>query len=156
MTKLALVRLKSTMLELIIKMAMQKLAEKMGPNSLGQNETQNAASEGASELINRLTQGIGGGQLSQITSLFSNDGNSTESNPVFQGIQSKLGEILQNQGMSAQDAQAEAQNTAPDLINSLKDKFLSQDEADKGFDLGAIAEMAGGAGGILNIAKKLF
>jgi len=155
-TKLALVRLKSTMLELIIKMAMQKLAEKMGPNSLGQNETQNAASEGASELINRLTQGIGGGQLSQITSLFSNDGNSTESNPVFQGIQSKLGEILQNQGMSAQDAQAEAQNTAPDLINSLKDKFLSQDEADKGFDLGAIAEMAGGAGGILNIAKKLF
>ncbi|MDB4107483.1 hypothetical protein N9595_03355 [Bacteroidia bacterium] len=144
------------MLELIIKMAMQKLAEKMGPNSLGQNETQNAASEGASELINRLTQGIGGGQLSQITSLFSNDGNSTESNPVFQGIQSKLGEILQNQGMSAQDAQAEAQNTAPDLINSLKDKFLSQDEADKGFDLGAIAEMAGGAGGILNIAKKLF
>ena len=144
------------MLELIENMAMQKLAEKMGPNSPGQNETQNAASEGASELINSLTQAIGGGQLSQITSLFSNDGNSTESNPVFQGIQSKLGAILQNQGMSAQEAQAEAQNTAPDIINSLKDKFLSQDESDKGFDLGAIAEMAGGAGGILNIAKKLF
>ena len=135
---------------------MQKLAEKMGPNSLGQEETQNAASEGASELISSLTQGIGGGQLSQITSLFSNDGNSTESNPIFQGIQSKLGDILQNQGMSASDAQAEAQNTAPDLINSLKDKFLSQDEGDKGFDLGAIADMAGGAGDILNMAKKLF
>ena len=135
---------------------MQKLAEKMAPNSLGQTETQNAASQGASELINSLTQGIGGGQLSQITSLFSNDGNSTESNPIFQGIQSKLGDILQNQGMSASEAQAEAQNTAPDLINSLKDKFLSQDDADKGFDLGAITDMAGGAGGILNIAKKLF
>jgi hypothetical protein len=144
------------MLDLIKTMAMQKLAEKMGPNSLGQAETQNAASEGASELINSLTQGIGGGQLSQITSLFSNDGNSTESNPIFQGIQSKLGDILQNQGMSESEAQAEAQNTAPYLINSLKDKFLSQDEGDKGFDLGAIAEMAGGAGGILNIAKKLF
>ena len=135
---------------------MQQLAEKMAPNSLGQNETQNAANEGASELINSLTQGIGGGQLSQITSLFSNDGNSTESNPLFQGIQSKLGDILQNQGMNKQEARAEAQNTAPDLINSLKDKFLSQDEADKDFDLGAIAEMAGGASGILNMAKKLF
>lgn len=135
---------------------MQKLGEKMAPNSLGQNETQNAASEGASELINSLTQGVGGGQLSQITSLFSNDGNSTESNPIFQGIQSKLGDILQNQGMNEQEALAEAQNTAPDLINSLKDKFLSQDEADKGFDLGAIAEMAGGTSGILNMAKKLF
>jgi len=135
---------------------MQKLGEKMAPNSLGQNETQNAASEGASELINSLTQGVGGGQLSQITSLFSNDGNSTESNPIFQGIQSKLGDILQNQGMNEQEARAEAQNTAPDLINSLKDKFLSQDEADKGFDLGAIAEMAGGTSGILNMAKKLF
>ena len=128
----------------------------MAPNSLGQNETQNAASEGASELINSLTQGVGGGQLSQITSLFSNDGNSTESNLIFQGIQSKLGDILQNQGMNEQEARAEAQNTAPDLINSLKDKFLSQDEADKGFDLGAIAEMAGGTSGILNMAKKLF
>lgn len=58
--------------------------------------------------------------------------------------------------MSASEAQAEAQNTAPDLINSLKDKFLSQDEADKSFDLGAIADIAGGAGGILNMAKKLF
>ena len=94
--------------------------------------------------------------MSQITSLFSNDGNSTESNPIFQGIQSKLGDILQNQGMNEQEALAEAQNTAPDLINSLKDKFLSQDEADKGFDLGAIAEMAGGTSGILNMAKKLF
>ena len=36
-------------------MAMQKLGEKMAPNSLGQNETQNATSEGASELINSLT-----------------------------------------------------------------------------------------------------
>lgn len=32
-------------------MATQKLAEKMAPNSLGQSETQNAASEGVSEWI---------------------------------------------------------------------------------------------------------
>jgi len=144
------------MIDMLKNMAMQKLVEKMAPNSLGQTETQNAASEGASALISSLTQGIGAGQISQITSLFSNDGNSTESNPIFQGIQSQLGGILQNQGMSAQEAEVEARNTAPDLINSLKDKFLSTDEADKGFDLGAIADLAGGAGGMLNIAKKLF
>lgn len=144
------------MLDLLKTMAMQKLAEKMAPNSLGVSETQNAASEGASELISSLTQGLGAGQLSQVTSLFSNDGNSTESNTIFQGIQSKLGDILQNQGMSAQEAQAEAQSTAPDLINSLKDKFLSQDEADKGFDLSSLTDLAGGAGGMLDIAKKLF
>lgn len=149
-------RPKSTMLDLLKTMAMQKLAEKMAPNSLGTTETQNAASEGATELINSLTQGIGAGQLSQITSLFSNDGISTESNPIFQGIQSKLGDALQKQGMNAAEAKVEAQNTAPDLINSLKEKFMSQDNADKGFDLGAIADMAGGAGGIMNNAKKLF
>jgi len=67
-----------------------------------------------------------------------------------------LGEVLQQNGMSAQEAQAEAQNRAPDLINSLKDKFLSQDEADKGFDIGSIAELAGGTDGLLKMAKKLF
>ncbi|NNJ56355.1 MAG: hypothetical protein HKP14_09495 [Bacteroidia bacterium] len=141
------------MIEMLKKMAMQKLADKMAPNSLGQNETQAAASEGATELISSLT----GGKLGDITSLFSNDGNSTESNPIFQGLQSKLGDILQSKGMNAQEAQAEAQNTAPDLINSLKDKFLSQDDADKDFDLGNIAGLLGGnTGGILNQVKKLF
>ena len=71
------------MLDLLKTMAMEKLAKKKAPNSLGENETQNAASQGASELINSLAQSIGAGQLSQITSLFSNDGNSTESNPIF-------------------------------------------------------------------------
>lgn len=145
------------MIEMLKKMAMEKLAEKMAPNSLGQNETQAAAGEGASELISSLTQGLAGGNLSDVTSLFSNDGNSTESNPIFQGLQNKLGDILESKGMNAQEAQAEAQNTAPDLINTLKDKFLSQDDADKDFDLGNIAGLLGGdSGGILNQVKKLF
>lgn len=145
------------MLEMLKTMAIQKLAEKMGPNSLGANETQAAASEGASELISSLMKGVGSGQLSQITSLFSNDGTSTESNPIFQGLQSKLGEILQSKGMSAQEAQTEAQNTAPDLINSLKEKFMSNDDADKDFDLGNIAGLLGGnAGGVLGQLKNLF
>lgn len=80
---------------------------------------------------------MSGDQLSQITSLLSNDRDSTESNSIFQAIESKLGDILQNQGLSTQ----KAQDAAPDLINSLKDKFVSNDEANKGFDLGAIADL---------------
>lgn len=145
------------MIEMIKKMAMEKLADKMAPNSLGDNETQAAAGEGASELISSLTQGLASGNLSEITSLFSNDGKSTESNPIFQGLQSKIEDILQNKGMDAQEAHAEAQNTAPDLIDTLKEKFLSQDEADKDFDLGNIAGLLGGnSGGILNQVKNLF
>ena len=56
------------MLDLLKIMVMERLAKKMAPNSLGENETQNAASQGASELINSLAQSIGAGQLSQITS----------------------------------------------------------------------------------------
>lgn len=92
------------MLEQIKKIAMQQLAEKMASNSLGQQETQNAANQGASQLINSLTEGITNGQLGQITSLFSNDGNSTQSNPLFQGLQGKMADILQNQGMAAPEA----------------------------------------------------
>lgn len=145
------------MLEKIKTMAMQMLAEKMEPNRLGTNETQAAASEGASELISSLIKEVSNGQLLQITSLFSNDGASTESNPLFQGLQSTLQGILQSKGMSAQEAIDEAQSTAPDLINSLKEKFMSTDDADKDFDLSNIAGLLGGnAVEVLGKRKNLF
>lgn len=136
---------------------MQQLAERMAPNSLGQNETNAAASEGASELINSLTQNISAGNISQITSLFSNDGTSTEGNSITQGLVAKLGSILQNNGMSANEAQVEAQNTAPGVIDSIKERFLSTDEADKGFDLNNIAGLlTENSGGIFGQIKKMF
>lgn len=144
------------MLEQIKKIAMQQLAEKMASNSLGQQETQNAANQGASQLINSLTEGITNGQLCQITSLFSNDGNSTQSNPLFQGLQGKMADILQNQGMAAPEAQNEAQHRAPEMIDAIKERFLSDDPKDREFDLGSIAELAGGKEGLMNMAKSLF
>ena len=58
--------------------------------------------------------------------------------------------------MSAEEAKTEAANTTPDLINSLKDKFQSQDEADAGFNLESLTDLIpGGAGGLLNKAKNL-
>ena len=92
------------MLDLLKKMATNKLSEFMGPNSLDNEKTNEAANEGANELISSLTEKIKGGGLSEVTSLFSNDGNSTESNPIFSMITDKLGGILQNKGMDSNQA----------------------------------------------------
>lgn len=145
------------MLEQLKKMAMQKMVEKMAANVLGNNETNAAASEGAGELINGLMDQVKGGNISQITSLFSNDATSTESNPIAQNLIGKLGGILQAKGMNANEAQAEANNVAPAILDSIKDRFLSSDEADKDFDLNNVAGLLGNnAGGILGAVKKLF
>jgi len=145
------------MLELLKNLAFQKLQEKMQSNSLGAAETTAAAEEGSSQLVNSLMGAIGGGNLSAVTSLFSNDGNATEDNGIFQSLTGTLGEVLQSKGMSAQEAQAEASNIAPGLVDGLKEKFLSNAAADSGFDLSQLASLAGGdSGSLLDKAKGLF
>ncbi len=144
------------MLDQLKSMAMEQMAKKMLGNSLGATETNEAASEGAGAFMEIIQNQISSGNLSQVTALFSGGGDAS-SNGVFNMLQGKLSEILQSKGMSAEEAQTEAQNTAPDLINSLKDKFMSTDDADKAFDLGGLASMVGGdAGDVLNKMKNLF
>ena len=146
------------MVDLLKNLALQKLKEKMLPNSLNADATQAAAEQGSSELINSLMGQVQSGNLGAITSLFSNDGNATEDNGIFQGLVGKLSGVLQNNGMSAQEAQTEASNIAPDLVNSLKDKFLSNDAADSGFDISQIGNLLSdnsGGGSLLDKAKGL-
>ena len=144
------------MLEQLKSLALEKLKEKMLPNSLGADDTAAAAEEGSSELISSLMEQVTGGDLSAITSLFSNDGNATADNGIAQGLIGKLSGILQSKGMNADDAQTEASNLAPDLIDGIKEKFLSTDAADSGFDIGQIANLVGGGGSLLDKAKGLF
>jgi len=145
------------MLEQLKQLAIQKLQEKMASNSLDTEATNGAAEEGASSLIEGLMEKVGGGDLSAITSLFSNDGNATEDNGVFQSLQGKLGEILQSKGMSAEAATEEAGNIAPGLVDSLKEKFLSNEEGDSAFNLESLSGLVGGdAGSLLDKAKGLF
>jgi len=144
------------MLDLLKNMAVEKLKEKMLPNSLGSDATQAAAEQGSSELINGLMDQVKSGDLSAVTSLFSNDGNATQDNGVFQGLVGKLSGVLQNNGMAAAEAQTEANNIAPDLIEGLKEKFLSTNAADSGFDLSQIGSLLGeDTGGLLGKAKGL-
>jgi len=145
------------MLDLLKNLAVQKLKEKMLPNSLGAEATQAAAEQGSSELISGLMSQLQSGDLSAVTSLFSNDGNATADNGIFQGLVGKLSGVLQSQGMSSGEAQTEASNIAPDLIEGIKEKFLSNNAEDSGFDISQIGSLLGGdSGSILDKAKGLF
>lgn len=146
------------MLDLIKNMAMQKLAEKMGPNNLNADATNQAAAEGSNALMETIQSAISGGDMSQLTDLFSSGGASMENNGLFQNVQSKMMEILQSKGMNAAEATSEAQSTVPDIINSLKSKFESTDAADQDFDITKLAGslLGGNAGDMLSKAKGLF
>lgn len=143
------------MFEQLKNLALQQLANKMGSNSLGAQETSAAAEEGSNALLNILKSQIGGGKLDMITDLLSNNGNASESNGIFQELQGKMQDILQAKGMNADEAAAEAKSTTPDLIDSIKSKFESNDSKDQAFDLSNIAGLLGGdAGNLLNKVKS--
>jgi len=143
------------MFESLKRMAMQKLVQKMAPNALSGDATSAAAEQGAGAIIESIKSKLGSGGLSEVQNLFS--GENVESNSLFQDAKQKMTEALQNNGMSAEEAAAEAENTTPDLINSLKEKFQSTDEADKEFDLSNLTNLIpGNAGDLLNKAKNIF
>jgi len=145
------------MLEQLKQLALQKLQEKMSGNSLGASETAEAAGEGAGSLIDIIKEKVSSGQLDQVKDLFSNDGESLENNSIFQNVQGKITDSLKAKGMSEEEAQKEAQNTVPDVFNSIKQKFTSSDEADSAFSLESLTGLLGGnAGDLLNKAKGLF
>jgi len=153
------------MFESLKQMAIQQLMSKMASNALGATETQAAASEGANGIVDILKSKLAGGNLDEVKDLFS--GGNMESNSIFSEAKAKMTETLQAKGMSAEEAEAEAANTTPDLLNSLKEKFQSTEEADSAFDLeslaglipggvgGILKNVAGNAGGILGKAKDL-
>ncbi len=145
------------MFDQLKQMAIQKLGERMNSNSLGENETQEAANEGSNFLMDLVKEKMAGGALEQVQDLFSQGGDSVQNNGIFQNLQGKLGEIFQQKGMNAEEAKAEAEATAPDFINSIREKFESKDEADSAFDLNAITNLIPGkAGDAINKLKNLF
>ncbi len=140
------------MLEMLKGLAMRKLQEKMLSNSLSSEATSEAASEGANALLETLK----GGDLSQITGLLGGAGGATEGNAIAENLKGKISEILQAKGMGAEEAAAESESTAQDLVAGLKEKFQSEAEEDKGFDLSQITGLLGGnAGDLLNKAKEM-
>jgi hypothetical protein len=157
------------MFENLKRMAIQRLTQKMAGNALSEAATGEAAQEGASAFMETIQNKLAGGNMEQVKELFS--GGNMESNDIFQNAKQQLSQVLQNKGMSAEEATAEAEATAPDLINGLKEKFESTSEEDSQFDLaslskwipgnagdllkGGAGDLLGNAGGLLNKAKNL-
>ena len=144
------------MLDQLKRLALQKLQERMLGNSLGNSETTEAAEAGAGSIIDMLQEKLGSGNLDQVKDLFSQDGASLEENGIFQDVKGKLAQVLQQKGMSAEEAETEAAATAPDVLNGLKDKFASNDDADSAFSLEGLSGLLGGnAGDLLEKAKGM-
>ena len=138
------------MLEQLKNLAMQKLMQKMSGNILNSDSTKEAASAGTNALMDSLK----GGDLSQITALFSGG---EEGKGIADNVQGKIKEVLQSKGMSSEEAETESASTAQDLISGLKEKFESSSEEDSAFDLSSLTGLLGGnAGDLLNKAKNLF
>ena len=63
---------------------------------------------------------------------------------------------MQAKGMSAEEAETESASTATDLVSGLKEKFQSESEEDKAFDLSQLTGLLGGnAGDLLNKVKDM-
>lgn len=136
------------MLDIIKNLALQTLTQKFG-NIAGDTAAQSQA--GANGLLDVITSQLGSGNIGALTSLLSGKEGGAD---IINQLQEKLGGALQQNGISAEDAKAQAQSAAPELLNNLKEKFLSQDAADAGFDLSQIEGLIGGdAGNLLNKVK---
>jgi len=140
------------MFELLKKMVMQQIASKVMGSSLGAAAGGAVAEQGAGAFVSMIQEKMGAGGLSEITSMFTGgDG----ANEMVSGFSNKLGNIMQEQGMPAEEATEKVGNAVPDIMNTLKEKFASTDAADSGFDLSALAGLAGGAGGMLGGAADM-
>lgn len=132
------------LMDLIKNMVMQQIAGKVMGAASGA-----VAEQGAGAFVSMIQEKLTGGGIGDITSMFSGEG---DGGNMVAGFQEKLGSIMQEQGVPAEEAASQASGIAPDLFNSVKEKFASTDAADSGFDLGALAGLAGGAAGLGGIA----
>lgn len=141
------------MIEKLKALAMQKLLEKMTPNSLNETATNEAASEGVSALLDNFK----GANIGQLTALLSGGSEHGEGSAVVNSLKSKMMQILASKGMPSDEAKNEAESTSESLISGLREKFVSPANEDKDFDLSNITGLLGGnTGNILKAAKGLF
>jgi len=130
------------MIELIKNMVMQQIAGKLMGGALG-GASNAVAEQGAGAFVSMIQEKLTGGGIGDLTSMLSGEAGGAD---MISGFQEKLGGIMQENGASAEEATAQAGAVAPDVFNSIKEKFASADPSDAGFDISALAGLAGGGG----------
>jgi len=129
------------MIELLKGMVMKHLASKLMGGSMNEAISGAVASQGAGAFVSMIQEKLTGGGLGDLTSMLSGEGSGAD---MISGFQDKLGGIMQEQGVSAEEATSQAGSIAPGIFSMVQEKFASTDEADAGFDLSALAGLAGG------------
>jgi len=133
---------------------MQQIASKVMGSSLGADASGAVAEQGAGAFIGMIQEKMGAGGLGAVTSMLTGQGE--EGNEMMSGFSNKLGNIMQEQGMPAEEATEKVGSAVPEIMNTIKEKFASSDEADSGFDISALAGLAGGGlGGALGGAADM-
>jgi|GEM_PF-3235154 len=136
------------MIDLLKNMVMQQIASKIG------GDASNAiAEQGAGAFISMIKEKISGGGIGDITALLSGTGG--DAGGLVAGFQEKLGSIMQEQGVPSEEATAQAGAVAPEIFNTVKEKFQSNDPENNAFDLSALAGLVGGADGMMGGAADL-
>lgn len=143
------------MIDQLKELMQNKLQEAMASNSLGENETAEAAREGASNMMESIS-GMGTNGISALTGLLGGNAGG-DADGLVNSLKEKLTEVLQGKGMELSAAKQEAEQRVPEMLNSVKERFASTDEADSMFSLDQLTGLAGGgAADLLNKAKGLF
>lgn len=142
------------MFEQLKKIAQQEVMKRIAKNALGGAATNEAGEEGVNSIFATLQETLLSGKASQLTDLFSK-GENVESgtNELVDKLKNQFKDVLQKKGLGEEEASADADNTIEGVINGLREKFASNSEEDKAFDLSDLANLAGGKGG--NLFNKL-
>jgi len=136
------------MIDLLKNMVMQQIVSKMGAGA-----SDAIAEQGAGAFISMIKEKVSGGGIGDLTAMFSGAGG--DAGGMVAGFQEKLGSIMQENGVPADEAAEKASSVAPDIINTVKEKFQSNDPANNAFDISSLTGLVGGAGGLMGSAGDL-
>lgn len=145
------------MFEQLKRIAQQEVMKRIAKNALGGAATNEAGEEGINSIFSTLQETLMSGKGSQLTDLFSKGENQESgTNELVDKLKNQFKNVLQQKGLSEQEASEDADNSINDMISSLQEKFASNNQEDSAFDLNQLKNlMNGNSGNLLNKLKDL-
>ncbi len=140
------------------KIAQQELMKRIAGNALDNFTTEKAGQEGINSIFSTLQETLASGKGNLLNDLFAQgDNQEAGTNDLVNKLKSQFQDILQQQGLSAEDAEKDADSGVNGIIGSIQEKFASKKDEDKGFDLNDLQDLAkGDAAEIIGKVKNLF
>ncbi|MCC6370621.1 MAG: hypothetical protein IT236_06445 [Bacteroidia bacterium] len=132
------------MLDNLINLVKEHAGDAIINNKAIPNEHNDAAiSSTANSIFDTLKSQVAGGNLSSITDMFSNNGNSALSSNISSNV---AGDLMKKFGLDNTQAAGIASSLIPTVMQSLAKK--TNDPNDSSFDMQGILSSLGGGGGL--------